>query len=165
MHVLYANIALALSILATNAWAHSPSAGHLQHSTAAPEQLAWGIAGEASKVNRVIEVSMTDDMRFQPAMIDIKMGETIRFVIHNKGQLLHEMVIGTKAELDKHVALMEKFPNMAHDEPYMSHVDPGKSGEIVWLFNRAGDFDFACLIPGHYQSGMIGKIRVTADKR
>ena len=165
MHALFARIALALSILTTNAWAHSPSAGHHQHSTAAPEQLAWGIAGEASKVNRVIEVSMTDDMRFQPAMIDIKMGETIRFVIHNKGQLLHEMVIGTKAELDKHAALMEKFPNMAHDEPYMSHVDPGKSGEIVWLFNRAGDFDFACLIPGHYQSGMIGKIRVTAEKR
>ena len=48
---------------------------------------------------------------------------------------------------------MVKFPNMEHDEPYMAHVAPGKTGEIVWTFNRAGDFDFACLIAGHYQAG------------
>ena len=55
---------------------------------------------------------------------------------------------------------MVKFPNMEHDEPYMAHVKPGESGEIVWTFNRPGDFDFACLIAGHYQAGMVGKIKV-----
>ncbi len=73
---------------------------------------------------------------------------------------MHEFVIGTKAENDKHAEMMVKFPTMEHDEPYMAHVSPGKTGEIVWTFNRAGDFEFACLIAGHYQGGMVGKINV-----
>jgi uncharacterized cupredoxin-like copper-binding protein len=56
---------------------------------------------------------------------------------------------------------MIKFPTMEHDEPYMAHVAPGKTGEIIWTFNRAGQFEFACLIAGHYQAGMVGKIMVT----
>jgi uncharacterized cupredoxin-like copper-binding protein len=59
-----------------------------------------------------------------------------------------------------HAALMLKFPSMEHDEPYMAHVPSGKSGEIVWTFNRPGSFEFACLIAGHYQAGMVGKIVV-----
>jgi uncharacterized cupredoxin-like copper-binding protein len=56
---------------------------------------------------------------------------------------------------------MARFPTMEHDEPYQAHVPAGKTGDLVWNFNRAGDFDFACLIAGHYQAGMIGKIKVT----
>jgi uncharacterized cupredoxin-like copper-binding protein len=74
---------------------------------------------------------------------------------------MHEMVIGTKQELDQHAAMMKKHPNMEHDEPYMAHVVPKKVGQLIWQFNREGDFDFACLIAGHYEAGMIGKIRVT----
>ena len=125
------------------------------------EQKAWGIAGNAKAAKRTIDVGMSDDMRFTPARIDVKHGETIRFVLKNNGKLMHEFVIGTKKELDEHAALMVKFPNMEHDEPYMAHVAPGKTGEIVWNFNRAGAFDFACLIAGHYQAGMIGKIEVS----
>ena len=104
---------------------------------------------------------MLDTMRFVPDKIEVKQGETIRFVHTNEGKLMHEFVIGTKKELDEHAALMMKFPNMEHDEPYMAHVAPGKTGEIIWNFNRAGDFDFACLIAGHYQAGMVGKIKVS----
>jgi uncharacterized cupredoxin-like copper-binding protein len=57
--------------------------------------------------------------------------------------------------------MMARFPNMAHDEPYMVHVDAGKRGEIVWHFNRAGSFEFACLIAGHYEAGMRGTVTVT----
>jgi uncharacterized cupredoxin-like copper-binding protein len=71
-------------------------------------------------------------------------------------------VIGTERELKEHAALMQKFPKMEHDEPYMAHVAPGRTGEIVWLFNRAGEFEFACLIPGHFEAGMVGKIKVSA---
>ena len=71
-------------------------------------------------------------------------------------------MLGTQKELEEHAALMLKFPDMEHDEPYMVHVAAGKTGEIVWTFNRAGDFDFACLIPGHYQAGMVGKVTVVA---
>ena len=101
-------------------------------------------------------------MRFTPNALSFKQGETVRFVVNNQGKVLHEMVIGTKKELDDHAALMLKFPNMEHDEPYMAHVAAGKSQELIWTFNRAGNFEFACLIAGHYQAGMVGKITVAA---
>jgi len=127
------------------------------------EQTDWGIAGDAAKAARTVEVSMGDDMRFTPSTLSVKQGETIRFVVLNKGALLHEFVIGTRAENAKHAELMLKFPGMEHDEPYMAHVDPGKTGEIVWTFNRAGEFEFACLIAGHFQAGMVGTITVAAN--
>ena len=126
------------------------------------EQKAWGIAGNAKAAKRSVEFRMSDTMRFTPDRLDVKRGETLKLVIRNEGQMLHEFVLGTKAELDEHAALMVKFPGMEHDEPYMAHVPPGKTGQIVWTFNRAGDFDFACLIAGHYQAGMVGKIKVAA---
>lgn len=139
--------------------------GEKKTSTAplAKEQTDWGIAGDASKVGRTIEISMGDDMRFKPDQLVIKSGETIRFRVKNTGKLLHEFVIGTKAENAKHAELMMKFPGMEHDEAYMAHVDPGKTGEIVWTFNRVGEFEFACLIAGHFQAGMVGTITVAAN--
>lgn len=124
------------------------------------EQKDWGIAGERRHAKRTIEVGMGDDMRFTPARIAVREGETLRFVIRNRGKLMHEFVIGTKRELDEHAALMARFPDMEHDEPYMAHVAPGRTGEIVWTFNRAGEFQFACLIAGHYQAGMVGQVVV-----
>ena len=105
---------------------------------------------------------MDDKMRFTPDRIDVREGETVRLVHRNGGRVMHEFVLGTKQALDEHAALMLRFPNMEHDEPHMAHVGPGKTGEIVWTFNRAGEFDFACLIPGHYQAGMVGKVRIAA---
>lgn len=125
------------------------------------EQTAWGIAGKPADARRTITIDMTDAMRFTPDTITVQQGETVRFVVRNRGRMLHEMVIGTPEELAKHAALMAKFPNMEHDEPYMVHVDPGKSGEIVWTFNRVGQFEFACLIPGHFEAGMRGTLVVT----
>jgi uncharacterized cupredoxin-like copper-binding protein len=126
------------------------------------EQKEWGIAGEVKAAKRTIAMKMTDDMRFTPDKIELTEGDTIKFVFRNHGKVLHEFVIGTREQLDEHAALMMKFPGMEHDEPYMAHVSPGKTGQIVWTFNRAGDFDFACLLPGHFQAGMVGKITVTA---
>lgn len=124
------------------------------------EQKDWGIAGDAKAVRRTITIRMTDDMRFQPSRIEVREGDTVRLRAENNGKVLHEIVIGTKAELDQHAELMKKHPGMEHDEPYMAHVAAGKRGDIVWHFNRAGNFDFACLIPGHYQAGMTGTITV-----
>lgn len=125
------------------------------------EQTAWGIAGKPADARRTLTVDMTDAMRFTPDKITVQEGETVRFVVRNKGRMLHEMVIGTPEELAKHATMMAKFPNMEHDEPYMVHVDPGKTGEIIWTFNRAGQFEFACLIAGHYEAGMRGTLTVT----
>lgn len=124
------------------------------------EQKEWGIAGDAGAAKRTIEISMTDNMRFTPDRIDVKQGETVRFVVKNSGKVMHELVLGTKQDLDAHAAMMAKFPGMEHDEPYMAHVGAAKTGQIVWTFNRPGEFDFACLIAGHYQAGMVGKIKV-----
>ena len=103
---------------------------------------------------------MSDKMRFEPASIQVKQGETVRFVVRNAGQIKHEMNLGTEKELLEHLEVMKKFPNMEHDEPWMAHVPPGKTAEIVWKFNRPGNFEFACLIAGHYEAGMVGGIAV-----
>jgi uncharacterized cupredoxin-like copper-binding protein len=124
------------------------------------EQTDWGIAGDAKAAKRTIPLTMSDDMRFNPSHIEVKQGETVKFVVKNSGKVLHEFVIGTGKTLDEHAALMSKFPNMEHDEPYMAHVEPGGSSQVVWTFNRPGSFDFGCLVAGHYQAGMVGKIDV-----
>jgi uncharacterized cupredoxin-like copper-binding protein len=127
------------------------------------EQKPWGIAGDAKAARRTIEVRMLDTMRFVPDRIEVRLGETVRFVHRNVGKVMHEFVIGTPQELDEHAALMLKFPNMEHDEPYMAHVPPGKTAQIVWHFNRPGEFKFACLIAGHYSAGMVGTLIVRKD--
>ena len=139
-------------------------AGHEKKASAAvkKEQKEWGIAGDAKAVKRTSELKMTDNMRFSPDLIEVRRGETVKLAIKNDGKMLHELVIGTRQVLEEHAVLMLKFPGMEHDEPYMAHVPPGKTGGIVWTFNRAGEFDFACLIAGHYAAGMKGRIRVVA---
>ena len=137
--------------------------GNISH-TSAPiikEQKAWGIAGDAKNAQRTITLNMTDDMRFAPSHFSVKKGETLNLRVVNKGQVMHEMVLGTQASLDEHAQMMLKYPGMEHDEPYMAHVAPGQSENLVWSFNRAGNFDFACLIAGHYQAGMTGRFTVT----
>ena len=150
----------ALLVLATTTvYAHGDK--HAPAASYRAEQKDWGVMGERGAVERIITIDITDNMRFTPERISVREGETVRFAVTNKGKILHEMVIGSAQELREHAALMAKFPDMLHDEPYMLHVDPGKSGEIVWNFNRPGSFEFACLIPGHYEAGMRGTITVT----
>lgn len=127
---------------------------------AAAEEKAFGRAADPARASRTVTIDMRDTMRFNPAEITIKRGETVKFVIKNRGKILHEMVIGTEAELQAHAEAMRKFPGMEHDAPYMAHVGPGKSGVIGWQFTQAGEFQFACLIPGHFEAGMVGKIVV-----
>ena len=124
------------------------------------EDTAFGREGDPAKATRTIRVDMADTMRFTPAAITVRRGETVRLVATNKGQVLHEMVLGTADELKKHAEQMKKFPGMEHDEPHMAHVKPGQSGQIVWQFTRPGEFQFACLIPGHFEAGMVGKVAV-----
>jgi uncharacterized cupredoxin-like copper-binding protein len=104
---------------------------------------------------------MGDAMRFTPARITVKRGETVRFVARNDGKLMHEMVLGTRADLEAHAQMMRKFPDMEHEEPHMLHVAPGTSGEMGWRFTKAGEFLYGCLVPGHFEAGMVGTIVVT----
>lgn len=130
---------------------HSGDGGHAQ---------GVGKPGDPKKVSRTIDVLMSDEMKFTPASIDVKRGQTIRFVLGNVGQARHEMVLGSMAELKQHAEMMRKMPGMEHDDPNMTTLAPGETGELIWQFTRAGTFDFACLQPGHFEAGMIGKVLV-----
>lgn len=153
---------LGLTVATSTIPALAHQANHSVHQVMEKEQKDWGIGGDASAVTRTIEITMLDTMRFVPDQITVEQGETVRLTVKNSGKVMHELVIGTKQELDMHAEMMKKHPNMEHDEPYMAHVSPGKSADMIWNFNRAGQFDFACLLPGHYSAGMVGKINVTS---
>lgn len=144
--------------MATPAWSHSEDSGKAKQRAVA--ETAFGKTGDPKKVNRTIIVDMSDRMRFAPQTIKVKQGETIRFDIRNSGKTLHEMVLGTMKELKEHAELMRKFPGMEHDEPYQAHINPGKSGEMIWQFTKTGEFHYGCLIPGHFEAGMVGRIEV-----
>lgn len=163
MHKHLNTVALAVAALAaTAAWAHGDEdrAGKPGPDAARAEERAFGRAGDPKKVARTIRLDMTDRFRFTPADVAVRRGETVRFVVSNSGRQLHEMVLGTRGELEEHAALMRKFPEMEHADANMAHVKPGARGEIVWQFTRAGEYAFACLIPGHYEAGMFGKVVV-----
>ncbi len=162
MNILQIILATSLVVASSVAAAHGNQEQAKPAGPVKMEQKAWGIAGEAKAVNRTIEITMADNMRFSPGLIEVNQGDTIKLVHLNKGKVMHEFVLGTKKDLDEHAALMKKFPKMEHDEPYMAHVGPNQRGQIIWTFNKAGEFDFACLLPGHYDAGMVGKIRVAA---
>lgn len=122
---------------------------------------ALGRPGDPGTATRSIRVEMSDSMRFKPDKVTVKRGETVRFIVHNAGKLEHEMVLGTEEELKEHAALMRKFPEMEHDDPNGVSVEPGKSEELTWKFTNPGTFEFACLVPGHFEDGMVGKVIVT----
>ena len=148
--------ALATALIASTAVAGGDHAGG-HHS----DLDAIGQPGKAATVIRTIMVDMTDAMRFTPAGIAAKQGETIKFVVKNSGKVKHEMVLGTEKELKEHYAAMKKNPEMEHADENMVTVQPGKSDEIIWQFTKAGNVNFACLQPGHYDAGMKGAVAVS----
>jgi uncharacterized cupredoxin-like copper-binding protein len=125
---------------------------------------AIGEPGKAAQVKRTVRIDMSDAMRFSPASVGVKQGETIRFVVKNSGKVKHELVLGSEQELKEHYEVMKKHPEMEHDDPNMVSLAPGKTGEVIWRFTKAGKVDFACLQPGHYEAGMKGQVKVAAGK-
>ena len=125
-----------------------------------PVENEFGMYEPDMHVTKTIEVDMSDTMRFTPDNITVNKGDVIKFVHKNTGQQMHEFVLGTPASLDEHAEMMKKFPGMEHSEPYMLHVPPGEEGEIIWKFSKSGEFAFGCLIPGHFDAGMKGVVKV-----
>jgi uncharacterized cupredoxin-like copper-binding protein len=124
------------------------------------EASSAGQPGDAKSATRTVAVTMFDTMRFEPATIAVKKGETIHFVIKNEGKVRHELILGSKQELKEHEDMMRAMPNMTHHDANSVTVDPGRTGDLVWRFTRAGTFDFACLEPGHFEAGMKGTVGV-----
>ncbi len=120
------------------------------------EQLPFGRVGKSIEVSKKVAIELNDQFRFSPEVIPVAVGETLQLDFKNAGQMRHEWVIGTPFEISEHLELMRRFPDMEHDEPHNVHVDPGQSRTLVWQFNREGRFEYACLLPGHYEAGMRG---------
>jgi uncharacterized cupredoxin-like copper-binding protein len=141
-------IPVVISSVATVAVAHEQ---HGNYSAGEP--------GNPRKPAREIVVVM-NEMDYAPAVIEVKRGEQIRFVLRNVGTEDHEFLLATTAENLKHGEAMKKHPDMEHDEPNGRRLAPKKSGEILWKFSKAGTFEYSCLIPTHREFGMIGKVVV-----
>jgi uncharacterized cupredoxin-like copper-binding protein len=142
-------LAIALTAgLATGALAHGDLAGE---------------PGDATLRARVIAVTAADaggHMSFTPESVDVALGEQVRFEIRNAGALEHEFVIGTKDDNAEHAKMMLAMPDMKHDDGNAVTVAAGHSASLVWRFTSPGVFEFACLIPGHYEAGMHGIVTV-----
>ena len=151
-----AAIAVILSVGAALAGPGGAGHGH-------GDETAYGKAGDPKKTARIVQVVMAErdgKMSFIPDRLEIRRGEQIRFQLRNNGELDHELVLATLEENLKHAVEMQKNPDMEHDDPNAKRLAPKKTGEIVWAFTKAGEFDFSCLIPGHREAGMTGKIIV-----
>lgn len=119
-----------------------------------------GKPGDPARVTRTVDIDMSDAMRFTPASIDVKAGETVRLNVRNSGKIRHELVLGSDADLQAHYAMMMKDPGMRHEEANAVSLDADKRGQIVWRFDKAGTVSFGCLEPGHYAAGMKGLVSV-----
>ena len=153
-------IAIVIGLLVSgSAFAGPGGAGHSHGHVA----FSAGEPGDPKKAARVIQVVMREGdgkMLFIPDRVELKRGEQVRFVLRNNGDLEHEFVLATTAENLKHAEEMKKNPDMEHDDPNARRVAAKKSGDLVWRFTRAGQFEFGCLIPGHREAGMIGTVVV-----
>jgi len=175
-------VGLVLILLGAAAQAGGNHAGSHGHGSNA----AIGTPGRPAQVSRTVEVSMNDSY-FEPESIRVEAGETVRFVIRNEGELVHEFNIGTPemhaAHQEEMLAMMRHgvlladridhermrkdmgggqtmMHAMRHDDPNSVLLEPGQSGELVWRFATGGDLEFACNVPGHYAAGMVGAFRV-----
>jgi len=141
-----------------------------------------GEKGDPAKIDRTIEIEMYDNY-YYPTQIDVKKGETIKFVVKNLGELVHEYNIGTKemhikhqpemAKLVEHEILLadkidhEKMKKMSKMDHSLGHshansvlLEPNETGEIIWRFSKDISLEMACNMPGHYETGMVGKINI-----
>ena len=139
-----------------------------------------GEKGDPNNIDRVINIKMYDNY-YEPNLITIKKGETIKFIITNLGEMVHEYNIGTKEMHIKHQPEMQKLidheiitfdkidkkkmkemskkdHSLAHSHSNSIMLEPKTQGEIIWKFSKDIELEMACNIPGHYESGMVGKI-------
>jgi uncharacterized cupredoxin-like copper-binding protein len=130
------------------------------------DEYAIGMKAEKAKSKRTINITMREDqdgnMIFEPKKLQFREGETVTLNFVNRGATKHEFVMDTQENVLEHKAVMEKNPDMEHADDNSLSLEPGEKGQIVWTFAKSGDFAFACLIPGHYESGMHGPLKVTA---
>ncbi len=151
-HWIFAPLIVVSAGISSGAWAH----GDEKH-------FAAGAPGNPKQKSRTVEIVMREGngtMSYSHDTIVVKRGEQIRFILRNEGALTHEFMLASVKENEEHGKVMEKHPEMEHDDPNGKTLEPGKSAEVLWKFTNSGTFEFACLIPGHHQGGMHGLVIV-----
>ena len=139
-----------------------------------------GEKGDIKDVTKVVTVKMFDNY-YEPNEIVVKKGETVKFIVKNMGELVHELNIATKEMHIKHQPEMAKMVeheilladkidknkmkeiskmdhSMAHKHANSVLLEPNDTGEIIWKFSTTAKLEIACNVPGHYEAGMIAKI-------
>lgn len=142
----------ALVAIAAPGWAASGPPGH-------PHGAGAGGPGNPADVTRTVRLEARDTA-FNLKQIQVRPGETVRFVITNKGEVPHEFSIASPAEHQEHRAMMREMPDMVHQDPNVVTLQPGETKELVWRFGRDGELEFSCNLPGHAEQGMTGAFRV-----
>jgi uncharacterized cupredoxin-like copper-binding protein len=140
----------------------SHHAGH-SHVHEQPASSVFGQPGDLNNVDRVIKMQTLDTMKYDEEKIVVMVGETIKFIVTNTGKTRHEFMIGDKAEQKEHARMMKRMPNMVHEDENTLTLEPGQTKTLVWQFTKPGIFEIACHIPGHYEAGMISKVRVESS--
>jgi uncharacterized cupredoxin-like copper-binding protein len=126
---------------------------------------AWGEPAEAGEADRVIEIAMSDQLRFEPASVEVRVGETVTFRVTNAGVIPHDFTLGDEETQDEHEAEMVAggMSGMGHDEPNTASLDPGEDADLTWRFTQAGSIRYGCHLTGHYAAGMFGTITIVAS--
>lgn len=154
---------LSLAVMGISAGLAEAGPGAAGHSHGHEEETVFGRPGDPKKQSRVVEVIMREGegtMEYMPSRIEVRQGEQIHFVMKNHGELEHEFVLATFEENAHHAAEMAKNPEMEHDEPNMKRLKPKAGADVFWQFTKPGEFQYACLIPGHMEAGMQGVVVV-----
>lgn len=120
-----------------------------------------GGAADPAKATREIVVEASDDLRFDPATLEVEAGEVVTFVVRNIGRTDHEFVLGDEAYQDMHD--MESDADMMEMGNAVT-VAPGGTKELTWRFDDAGKVLYGCHEPGHYEGGMVGSVDVLLSK-
>ncbi|WP_252275544.1 cupredoxin domain-containing protein [Pseudomonas subflava] len=152
-----------LCVLSLPALAAGDHGGHGSHAHGEQAASSFGQPAAAGQATRTVEVVL-GDMYYRPDSLEVQAGETVRFVLKNEGKLPHEFSLGDAASHAEHqqqmLAMQQMGHGMLHEDATTASVAPGERAELTWTFAEAGTLQFACNIPGHYQAGMVGELRV-----
>lgn len=111
-------------------------------------------AGSADTVQTV--VLTVRHSRFSPEVVDVRPGTTVRFVVRNLDPIDHELIVGDDAVQKVH----ERGTEAHHGaRPGEVSVPAGATAVTEFLVARA-DVPFGCHLPGHWDYGMRGRLRV-----
>jgi uncharacterized cupredoxin-like copper-binding protein len=122
---------------------------------------ALGEPADAAMADRTVHVTASDQLKFAPDALQVKVGETVTFEIENAGTTDHEFVIGSPEYQAAHEQEMQAGHMEMGDEPNAVDVPAGDTKSLTWTFTEAGATQYGCHEPGHFAAGMVGDITVT----